>query len=273
MNTGASRDQPNVWAFWLACAVAAVAGAVPIALAGTSGRVNGGIVPLLAAAIAYAGCALVQRQGRAMATGLYFLAGLATLYGILSMVAVPLRLAVIGTCPSAPAQCAAGFERPLTSAENGGLGFAAALAIVALFLGFFGLVTLYRRLNGGPLGKPPARSILPFTAARPAEPAPSPPVRRIPPVAESRAAEPEAAATAPEPTPPPTAAQAQEPELAAPEAPPELPAPALELELPAHGDASQPLQAALEPTPAAKPKTKRASRRSQGATPSDSSGT
>lgn len=272
MNTEASPNQPTVWAFWLACGVAAVAGVVPIAIAGTSGRVSGVIVPLLAAAIAYAGCALLQRQGKLMATGLYFLAGLATLYGILSMVAVPLRLAVIGTCPPAPAQCAASLERPLTDAENGGLGFAAGFAIVALFLGFFGLVTLYRRLNAGPLAKSRARSMLPFTAARTPEPAPSPPVRRIPPVAQSHAAEPEATAPAPEPTPPSTSAPIQEPELAAPEAPPELPAPAPELELPAHVDASEPAQAAPQPAPAAKPRTKRAPRSYQGPTPSDTGG-
>ncbi|MGA7910209.1 MAG: DUF2147 domain-containing protein, partial [Candidatus Dormiibacterota bacterium] len=63
------------------------------------------------------------------------------------------------------------------------------------------------------------------------------------------------------------------PELAAPEAPPELPAPALELELPAHVDASQPVQAAPEPAPVAKPRTKRASRRRQGPTPPDPSAT
>ncbi len=280
MNTEARRDQLTVWAFWLACGVAAVAGAVPIALAGTSGRVSGVIVPLSVAAVGYAGCALVQSQGKVMATGLYVLAELATLYGVVSMVYVPLQLAVTGTCPPAQEQCAVGLERPLTAAESAGIGFAAGFGIVALFLGYVGLVALYRRLNAGQPAKPRTRRFLPFTASRTPEPAPSPPVRRIPPVAQSRAAEPKvgaaepkAAATAPEPTPPSTAAEIQAPELAAPEALPELPAPALELELPAHVDASQPVQAEPEPTPVAKPRTKRASRRPQGPTPPETSAT
>ncbi|MGA7911861.1 MAG: hypothetical protein WCC30_10000, partial [Candidatus Dormiibacterota bacterium] len=198
MNTEARRDQLTVWAFWLACGAAAVAGAVPIALAGTSGRVSGVIVPLSVAAVAYAGCALVQNQGKVMATGLYVLAELATLYGVLSMVYVPLELAITGTCPPAQEQCAVGLERPLTAAEGAGIGFAAGFAIVALFLGYVGLVALYRRLNAGQPAKPRSRRFLPFTASRTPEPAPSPPVRRIPPVAQSRAAEPEVGAAEPE---------------------------------------------------------------------------
>ena len=42
-------------------------------------------------------------RGRSLAATLYFVAGLAIVYGILAMVAVPLRLAVVGTCPPAPA--------------------------------------------------------------------------------------------------------------------------------------------------------------------------
>ena len=198
MNTPAADRHPTIWAFWLACGLAAAAGVAPILLAGISGRESGVIVPMLVAAAAYAGCALVQGQGKVPATGLYFLAGLATLYGVLSMLAVPLRLAVIGTCPPAPALCAAGLERPLTASENAGIGFAAAFGIIAVFLGFFGLVTLYRRLKAGEPAGPKARRILPFAPARSPEPAQTPPVRRIPPVVHSRTAEPEAAtATAP----------------------------------------------------------------------------
>ncbi|HSP09908.1 MAG TPA: hypothetical protein VLU92_09975 [Candidatus Dormibacteraeota bacterium] len=245
MNSPASDRHPTIWAFWLACAVAVAAGVAPIVLAGTSGRESLVIVPMLVAAAAYAGCALLQSQGKVVATALYFLAGLATLYGALSMLAVPLRLAVIGTCRPAPAVCAAGLERPLTAAENSGIGFAAALGIVAVFLGFFGLVTLYRRLNAGMPATPTARRILPFAPARTPEPAQPPPVRRIPPVVHSRPAAPEIAG----PEPPP--------ELAAPEPQLELPAPAPELELPPHVDVSQPAEAATEPAPASRPRRNR----------------
>jgi len=264
VNTNGSGEHSNIWAFWLACGLAAAAGAAPIVLAGTSGRESGVIVPLLVAAAAYAGCALVQNQGKVPASGLYFLAGLATLYGILSMLAVPLRLAVVGTCPPAPALCAAGLERPLTAAENAGIGFAAAFGIVAVFLGFFGLVVLYRRLSTGMPATPRARRLLPLSPARAPEPAPSPPVRRIPPVVHSRTSESEAE-TAMSPAAPTTepelASPEAAPELSAPEPQPELPAPAPELELPAHVDASQPAEAATQPVPAAKPRRKRAPRK------------
>ncbi|MGH7764425.1 MAG: hypothetical protein ACREOM_08420 [Candidatus Dormibacteraceae bacterium] len=234
MDAEPTRRQRSIWAFWLACGVAAVAGILPILLAGTSGRVNGVIVPLWAAAIAFGACAILQGYGRAIVTGVYFVAGLATGYGILSIAAVPLRLAVLGTCTPSPAACAAGAERPLTSAENSGIAFAAALGIIALLVGFVGLATLYRRLNKGQVAsRPPMRRILPF-ASKPSEPPPQPPVRRIPPVTYSSATEPEAIPTPAET--PPTAAAAGEPELPAPEPQLELPAPAQELELPAHVD-------------------------------------
>jgi len=283
VNSEASRPQPTIWVFWLACGVAAAAGAAPIVIAGAGGRVSGVIVPLLVAAAAYAACALLPSQGKMMSTGLYFLAGLATLFGVLAMLALPLQLAIVGTCPPAPAVCAAGLQRPLTAAESTGIGFAAGLGILAIFLGFFGLVTLYRRLNAQAPDKPRARRILPFAPARQVEPAPSPPVRRIPPVVLSPAPESEAVAStsaappstepepaAPEPASEPAAPEPR-PELAAPEPRPELPAPAPELELPAHVDASPPTEAVGQPAPAARPRRKRDPRK--GPTPPDTTAT
>ncbi len=269
MNSDTSRQQPPIWTFWLACGLAAAAGAAPIVLAGTSGRVSGVIVPLLVAAAAYAGCGLLQGQGKMVVTGLYFVAGLATLYGILALVSVPLRVAVIGTCPPSPALCAAGLERPLTSAENAGIGFAAGFGIVAVLMGFFGLTTLYRRLNAGVPPKPWGSRILPFTATKTPEPAASPPVRRIPPVVHAPAPGQEAVTAVHEPPSPSPDAEVQEPEgaaaetrpeLTAPEPQLELPGPAPELELPAHVEAPAP-ETATELAPEAKPSKKRASRK------------
>lgn len=265
MDSNTSRQQPPIWTFWLACGLAAAAGAAPIVLAGTSGRVSGVIAPMLVAAAAYAGCGLLQSQGKMVVTGLYFVAGLATLYGVLALVSVPMRLAVIGTCPPSPALCAAGLERPLNAAENAGIGFAAGFGIVAVLMGFFGLATLYRRLNAGLPSKPWASRILPFAAARTPEPAPSPPVRRIPPVVHAPAPEQEAVTAVHEPPSPSPAAELNEgaaanthAELTAPEAPLELPSPAPELELPAHIEAP-PQETAAEPPAEPKPGRKRAS--------------
>ena len=129
---------------------------------------------------------------------MYFIAGLAIVYGILSMVSVPIRLAALGSCPVAPDPCATGLPRALSDGENNGLGSAAAFGLFAIFLGFFGLATVYRHM----------------TAAHSA-----PPVRRIAPVA-------------PVATPPavhevePVNTRLQEnPELPAPEELAELPAP------------------------------------------------
>jgi hypothetical protein len=236
------RQQHAVWAFWLACGLALAAGIAPILLAGTSGRISGVIFPLWLAAVCYGACALLQHQGRTLATGIYFVAGLATVYGILAMSAVPLRLAVLGTCPSAPARCPAGLEQPLTNAENTGIGVAATLAIIAVLVGFFALVALYRRLSAGTVPKPRGRRILPFAAAAPSPPA-QPPVRRIPPVTYPPAAE-----TADESNPPsPVSSTAEAPELPAPEPQLELAAPAPELELPAHVETAQPSEPVAEP--------------------------
>jgi hypothetical protein len=227
----ASSDQRTLWAFWLACALALVGAAAPFVF-GSSNRLGGAVVPFALAAIALGACALLYAQGRPVATALYFLASLAIVYGILAMLAVPLRLAVLGTCPPAPAPCGAGLERPLTGGENSALGFAVGIGIVTILTGFFGLVTLYRRL-AAPLASPPA-------------------VRRIPPLTES------APVTAVAIEPPPAPAPPSEPEPDPPAETPqlELAAPVEALELPEIGTAD-PAEAAA---PQRKPRRKRMSR-------------
>jgi hypothetical protein len=256
------RQQRAVWAFWLAGGIAAAAGIAPILLAGTSGRISGVMFPLWLAAVSYGACAILQHHGRTLATGLYFVGGLATVYGILTMAAVPLRLAVIGTCPPAPAPCALGLEQPLTTAENTGIGVAATLAIIALLIGFFGLVTLYRRLGAGAAPRSRGRGILPF-APSPGEPPPQPPVRRIPPVTYSPSAEPEAPASSPSRVP----STAEAAELPAPQTQLELAAPVQELELPAHVETDDPSQTTPEPLAANRPRRKRTPRTSPDSAP------
>jgi hypothetical protein len=153
---------------------------------------------------------------------------------MLAMLALPLRLAVIGTCPPAPAFCGAGLERPMTSGESNALGLAVGLGIVAILTGFFGLVTLYRRDTGA----------VPAAAA--------PPARRIAPVGAKPQAPTEA--VTPEPAAPPAPVKAEvEP---APETTLELTAPVEPLELPAVGTAD-PAEVAA-PAPIRKPRRRRA---------------
>lgn len=212
--------QPRaVWAFWIACGLAVVAAVAPFLLGGGSNRITtAAVVSFALGAVAFGACALLHRQGRPITTLLYIVASLAVVYGILSMLALPLRLAVLGTCPG-PGACGLGLERPMTTAETSALGFSIGIGIVAILTGFFGLHTLYERSR----------------ARRPTDTSTTPPARRIPPVTTKSEA-----TTTPAPSPTP-AAKPSETSTAVIEAPaqpepePETPAPAAELdELPAH---------------------------------------
>jgi hypothetical protein len=261
------RDQRVLWAFWIAAVLAAIGAVAPLSFSiGAHSRLQGVIVPFGIAAVALGVNAVMYHQGRSLAATLYFVAGLAIVYGILAMVAVPLRLAVVGTCPPAPAKCPLGFEPPMTSAENSGLALASFCGVLAIFVGFYGLLMLYRRLGVRPRrgllwpAKPPAQ---PAPAAEvappPAAPAPAAPVAVTPVVmapvvtapAEAAPAEPTPVVEAPAPTAPaastpPRAARsrtrprakaiprmAEEPkELEAPDELKELPSPVEPKELP-----------------------------------------
>src|SRR6266851_3917681 len=227
-------EQRVLWAFWLACGLSVVAGVAPTVFGGGSNRIGGVVIPFALGAALLAACALVYSQGRLIATLLYFLASLAIVYGMLAMLTLPLRLAVIGTCPPVPATCAAGLERPLTTGESNALGLPVGLGIVAILTGFFGLVTLYRRDTG-------ARA-----------PSSAPPERRIAAVGAKSSAAAEAAEPVPETAAVPTPATTEaEP---APEPVPELTAPVEALELPEVGTAD-PVEA--PPAPQPKPRRKR----------------
>ena len=125
------------------------------------------------------------------------------------MFSLPVRLAALGECPALPAPCTTGLPRPLTDGENNGLGAAAACGIASLMLGFYGLVTAYRR---------------------PVEQHAAPPVRRIPPMEKAAAAPQDPAAPA-ETKPEPVVAKVE----AAPE-----PKAEEEAEHPAHDDEELP---------------------------------
>jgi hypothetical protein len=195
------------WSFWAAGGIAFVGGLLPLLVGGTSSRVATVAIPFTIAAAAFVGCGFVHEQGRGVTAILYFVAGLAIVYGLLAMFSVPLQLAALGSCPAPPAPCTGGLGRPLTLGENTGMGFGTGFGVAALFVGFFGLMVVFRRTVVA---------------------APTPPVRKIPPVTPP-AEKPATAAVAAKPE--------TEPELEPePEAEPELPAHEEEElpELPAH---------------------------------------
>ena len=164
---------------WAAAGLAVLGGVMPVVFGGTSSRIAGVIIPFWIAAIALAACGLLKTQSRTVLSIIYFAAGLAIVYGLLSMFSLPLRLAVLGSCPAAPAPCPAGQSRPLTDGENTGMGAAATIGILALFMGFYGLMTIFRGAVIPQLGARartippivPTAPVPPGPATRPAEPA------------------------------------------------------------------------------------------------------
>jgi hypothetical protein len=140
------KDARVLWSFWLACALAVTGGLAPLVLAsGGPNRLAGAIIPYLVAAGASAANALMYRRGKSLATALYFLAGVAIVYGMLMMFAVPLRLAVTGTCPDPPAVCPSGLERGFSGGETTGFTLAILMGVLSILAGFLGLMLLYRR--------------------------------------------------------------------------------------------------------------------------------
>jgi hypothetical protein len=207
---GAEQDQRLIWSFWLAAGIALVGGLLPFVFGGTSSRVSGVILPFAVAAAGFAACALLNTQSRLVVAIVYFLAGLAIVYGLMSILSLPVRLAALGSCPVAPQPCPTGLPRAMSDSENNGIGSAAAFGIAALFVGFFGLVTLYRR-TAVPQFVPPMRKIPPMPTAAAASATPDSPDYQGPVAAIS-------------PDKPDRPEEDEELELPAPEELPELPA-------------------------------------------------
>ena len=149
-----------MWSFWVAAALAAIGGVIPFLVGGTSSRIANVFIPYAVGAAAMGAAALWHDRGRAVTGVLYFVAGLALVFGMLTIFAFPLELAVLGTCAAPPAPCASGLPRPLTIAENTGIGFAAGFAFASLFVGFLGLIIVFRR-HAPTVAAPPVRSIPP----------------------------------------------------------------------------------------------------------------
>jgi len=249
VESNVQQDQRIRLAFWIAGGLVAIGAVAPLVVGGgIHSRIAGVFIPFAIAAAALVINGFMYQQGRPLAVTLYFIAGLAIVYGILALLAVPLRLAVVGTCPPAPTHCPLGFEQPMTSGENNGLGVATFCGVLAILTGFYGLLLFYRRLTIEARRQPSIWPAQPPVQSTAAAPVPAPPVEP-PRVAPSPAAMSEPAPVTPaEPAPPPPApdpppspkpvrrakrastppapATAEEPkELPAPEEPKELPPP------------------------------------------------
>src|SRR6202521_5442052 len=135
------RDARILWSYWVACGLAVTGGLAPMVLAaGGPSRLAGAIIPYAVAGAAMAANAMTYRRGRSLATILYFFAGVAIVYGMLLMFAVPLRLAVTGTCPDPQAVCPSGLERRFSTGERTGFTLAVLMGVLSILAGFFGLM-------------------------------------------------------------------------------------------------------------------------------------
>ncbi|HSS92380.1 MAG TPA: hypothetical protein VLR46_00160 [Candidatus Dormibacteraeota bacterium] len=146
MTSSADKDPAVTWAFWAACALAAIGGIVPVIFGGgINSRIAGVLVPFGVAAVGMAVNALFNHFGRLFSILVFFVGGIAMVYGVLGMLAIKLTLAVGGGCDPAPAPCPPGFERPLTGSESDSINIVVVLAVLSLFAGFVGLMMIYRR--------------------------------------------------------------------------------------------------------------------------------
>ncbi|MEA2643726.1 MAG: hypothetical protein QOG08_752 [Chloroflexota bacterium] len=260
MDSTSTRESRVLWSFWIACGLSVTGGIAPLLLAaGGPNRIAGVVIPFGVAAVAFGANALMYHQGRPLATGLYFIGSIALVYGMLSMIAVPLRLAVLGTCSSAAGlACPPGSELPLSTGENSGLAIGIAMGTIAILVGFFGLLMLFRirqqvatppptrrEMETRVVAPPPAPVAVARIPAAAAEPDANAPAAPEPEPALS-AASPNPAVPAPDPTPKPTRKPRAkrvpkvQAELSAPEEPLELPAPEEPLELPASSSPDEP---------------------------------
>jgi hypothetical protein len=134
------------WAYWIAAALALLGALTPLVLAhGQSSRVLVAVAPFALAAGLLAANGFVHQQGRPLSTILFFVAGLAIVYAVLAMVSLPIRLAVVGTCPVPPQPCPTGIEPILRDYESSSITGSVTLGILAIGAGFVGLMILFRR--------------------------------------------------------------------------------------------------------------------------------
>jgi hypothetical protein len=117
MNRAPDTYQVAQWCTWAACIAAVVGAAIAVgASAAGPNRVLGVAPPFVIAAILLV---VAASQRAPWISGLLYGVGiLALLYGIITALALPLRLLIEGTCPLTTTSCPVGFEHPASSTEN-----------------------------------------------------------------------------------------------------------------------------------------------------------
>ena len=84
MDQNVERDQRIMWAFGIAAGLVVIGALAPLAFSvGAHSRLSGVAIPFGLAAVAFVVAAFMYQQGRTVAVALYFVAGLAIVYGIL----------------------------------------------------------------------------------------------------------------------------------------------------------------------------------------------
>src|SRR2546428_12563701 len=103
METNVQQDQRVRLAFWVAGGLVAIGAVAPVVVGGgIHSRIAGVFIPFAIAAAALIINGFMYQQGRPLAVTLYFIAGLAIVYGILALLAGPPRPAVGGAGPPPP---------------------------------------------------------------------------------------------------------------------------------------------------------------------------
>lgn len=169
-----------MYLLWGACGLSILAAlaVVLLPLGGTANRIYGVAIAFGLAAAAVAALALAAQIDRVLSLILYGLTALALTYGLMSLASLPLRLAVLGTCPPAPAACPSGFEPEMTGGETLGVEAGITLAILALLLAVAAMEVRYQpRLRL--FGRSPVRG----------EPAAAPPEMKASAIVKKPAAE------------------------------------------------------------------------------------
>jgi hypothetical protein len=176
------RERLLQWLFWTGCGLAVVGGIAALAIPhGGVNRIGPVAVPFALGAAALAILGLGRQLDRWLVLVLYAVPALALTYGLMMVASVPLRLAVLGTCPAAPAVCPVGFEPVMTGGENLALQIAVGFGVAALVVTVTALEVQFRprlrlfKASPAPAAPPPPPVMKPSAIVR------KPPAGDIPP--------------------------------------------------------------------------------------------
>ncbi len=102
-------------------------------------RVLSALPALVVAAASLIANAIAWQRNVWLSAATFGLAGVALLYAMLTVLSLPVRLSVEGTCPRTAGTCPIGYEFPITGSESFSVYAATASCVLALLLVLFGL--------------------------------------------------------------------------------------------------------------------------------------